>query len=302
VSVELVLVYYNPLPDKASIIESIHFPSNSDYLSVRLVTVPSEIHTAFLTDEKVLRKPLPVLEFIGKNVGIRRASAPFILSTNADILLDDRLFEFINTSFLDSGFIYRADRFDFCFEKDSLKMQIKKVYLKMGQFRILPKPFSTLHLFFVIKISPFIIGYFRLIAKFRFLEKMRKFILFYKKDELFLFRNHYHACGDFTLLHKSVWEKLRGYPENTYSAMHTDSLLMSAALVSGVEEKILSFPVYHQQHSNTFEHNASDFYEDIMFKRLISDSNQMFQEQKPLLFNDENWGLANIKLEEIRIL
>lgn len=307
VAVELVLVYYNPLPKKASMTERIRFPFTSEYLTIRLVTVPPEIHAAFLADEKVKRKPLPVLEFIAKNVGIRRASAPFVLSTNADIVLDDRLFAWICTNPLSEKVLYRTNRFDFEFENghgnsNRTKKKVTKLYCKYGQYR---KP-AFFSLGFFERFAPFagkiLRGYALLISRFGFLRKYRSFMAYTDKSELFLTEHHYNACGDFTLLHKSVWELLRGYPEDTYSAMHTDSLLMSAALASGLKEKILPFPVYHQQHTNTFEHNAPDYYEDVMFKRLISDSNRMFKEQKPLTGNDESWGLGNIKLEEIRLL
>ena len=306
VAVELVLVYYNPLPGKASMTERIRFPSTSEFLTIRLVTVPTEIHAAFLADETVKRKPLPVLEFIAKNVGIRRALAPFVLSTNADIVLDDRLFASIKNGLLKKENLYRCDRHDveILGEKKSKTPEyvVLKMFCKHGQLNI---PKGILSRIFILGFNmmeqPALL-YFRLISSFQFKHRQALCIPYMRKEELFYIAHHYHACGDFTLLHKSVWEWLRGYPEDTYSALHTDSLLMSAALASGLKEKILPFPVYHQQHTNTFEHNAPDYYEDIMFKRLKSESNRMFQEQKPLSWNDEHWGLGNIKLEEIRLL
>ena len=38
---------------------------------------------------------LPLFQMIGKNVGIRRSRAPFVLATNVDIIFSDALFSFL---------------------------------------------------------------------------------------------------------------------------------------------------------------------------------------------------------------
>src|SRR5262249_40254665 len=55
---------------------------------------------------------LPLFQMIGKNVGIRRARAPFVLCTNIDILFSDELMRFIASGGLRSGRMYRLDRYD----------------------------------------------------------------------------------------------------------------------------------------------------------------------------------------------
>jgi hypothetical protein len=48
---------------------------------------------------------------IGKNVGIRRARAPFVLATNIDLLFSDSLFREFKGG-LKPNKLYRADRYD----------------------------------------------------------------------------------------------------------------------------------------------------------------------------------------------
>ena len=55
---------------------------------------------------------VPYLEYVAKNVGIRRAGAPFLLVTNADILLGREVVDAIADRRLQPGTMYRAPRCD----------------------------------------------------------------------------------------------------------------------------------------------------------------------------------------------
>ena len=55
---------------------------------------------------------VPYLEYVAKNVGIRRATAPFVLVTNADILLGREVVDAIADRRLQPGTMYRAPRYD----------------------------------------------------------------------------------------------------------------------------------------------------------------------------------------------
>ncbi|MCG9910618.1 MAG: hypothetical protein MH137_04885 [Flavobacteriales bacterium] len=302
--VELVLVNYNPLTNEMPFEKMITWPVDHPYLIIRMITVPSEVHEEWLRDGKE-RMKLPVLEFIAKNVGIRRASASFVLSTNADIVFDDRLFYWLKKHELESGAYYRSDRFDFekLSEDDLLKgiqvSKIWKIYTRLGLYeRKKWKPY-WLFRFLAFVYARWGRGYSILLAPFSFLEKYRNIIPYVPKRELFLLKYHFHACGDFTLTAKENWEKLRGYPEDTYSAMHTDSLFLISCLASGLKENILPYPVYHQMHTNTFEHNAPEYYNDKMFKRLVEASRFINGPVDFLITNPENWGMADKEFEEV---
>lgn len=106
VSIELVLVDWNPLPDRVGLYEALKWPEADKYFQYRVIVVPNSYHQQFKHS-----KELPLFQYLAKNVGIRRAKGDFILATNIDILFSDQLFQFFKTS-LKTGCLYRVDRFD----------------------------------------------------------------------------------------------------------------------------------------------------------------------------------------------
>ena len=74
--IELVVVEWNPLADRAPLKDVLVKTNNLD---IKIITVPAEVHDK-------IGHPSPVLEYYGKNVGIRRAKGQFVLTTNPDIL------------------------------------------------------------------------------------------------------------------------------------------------------------------------------------------------------------------------
>lgn len=299
--VELVLVNYNPLGDALPFEKMITWPVDHPYLMIRMITVPAEVHEERLCDGTE-RMKLPVSEFIAKNVGIRRASAEFVLSANADIIFDELFFEWLKSNQIAKDSYYRADRFDFeyspmmdCYTSENVRF----IYTRLGRFRT--RKWMSLSCFQKAALIYGSIGrfYFVGISRLAFLEPFRRYLPYVPERELFLLKYHFHACGDFTLTAKENWEKLRGYPEDTYSAMHTDSLFLISCLASGLKEIVLPYPVYHQMHANTFEHNAPDYYNDRTFKRLVEASRFINGPVDCLITNSENWGMADKEFEEV---
>lgn len=106
VPIELVLVDWNPLPDRVGLFEALKWPAADEYFQYRVIVVPSGYHQQFKH-----AKELPLFQYLAKNVGIRRAQGDFILATNIDILFSDQLFQFFKSG-LKKGCLYRVDRFD----------------------------------------------------------------------------------------------------------------------------------------------------------------------------------------------
>jgi hypothetical protein len=104
---ELVLVEWNPPPDRPSLAEALRWPSDPGPCQVRLIRVPPEIHRRHRHAEV-----LPLYQMIAKNTGIRRAHGRFILATNIDILFSDELMRFFAARHLQTGRMYRIDRTD----------------------------------------------------------------------------------------------------------------------------------------------------------------------------------------------
>ena len=57
-------------------------------------------------------KGLIVAEYVGKNIGIRRARGEFVLAANADDILSEALVSFISKGALNYGAYYRAALLD----------------------------------------------------------------------------------------------------------------------------------------------------------------------------------------------
>jgi hypothetical protein len=104
---ELVLVEWNPPSDRPGLAEVLDWRRGEGWCSVRIVQVPSELHSTHDHAER-----LPLFQMIAKNVGVRRARGEFVVATNIDILLSDELMGFIASRQLRHGFLYRADRYD----------------------------------------------------------------------------------------------------------------------------------------------------------------------------------------------
>jgi hypothetical protein len=104
---EMIVVEWNPPQDRPRLSEALHWPDDLGPCRVRFIEVPNEVHRRFAHAEA-----LPLYQMIAKNVGIRRARAPFVLVTNIDILFSSELARFLGQRRLQPGRMYRMDRHD----------------------------------------------------------------------------------------------------------------------------------------------------------------------------------------------
>ncbi len=122
---------------------------------------------------------------------------------------------------------------------------------------------------------------------------------------------HTMACGDFTLLAREHWWDLRGYPEFDLFSMHLDSVFCFAAHHGGAREEMLLEPlrIYHIEHatgSGWTPEGETKLFERIRAKGLAylhpnevyAWATQMRRLNVPIIFNRENWGLADVDLPE----
>jgi hypothetical protein len=105
-SAELIVVEWNPPSDRPRIHQLVNVPKGCGF-RIRFIEVPSVLHDAI-----PFGNVLPLFQMIGKNVGIRRASGRFVLSTNIDIIFSNELVEYLASEQLAPGFHYRIDRHD----------------------------------------------------------------------------------------------------------------------------------------------------------------------------------------------
>ena len=319
---ELILVEWNPPDDTLPLSQALIFPIEKGPCVIRIIQVPKAEHAKLDHADKI-----PLFQMIGKNVGIRRAKGKFVLATNIDVLFSDALIEHLKTK-LQLGCLYRVDRLDVP-EKlpentsyDTLlsfcSKNILRINAKPGT--ILTKKDGNLKRFFqIIKKTPCrllqtvlqssitdAIKAFKSIGK-----KTIRWVLctFYPSNTII---SHTNACGDFTLLSSQDWAALRGYPEwNTFS-WHIDELLIHQARQHGIKEKDLSrnMPIYHIEHEAGSGFSPENAH--ILFKRLhekgipyINDATLikhvylLKRSKDNVVYNDIDWGMARLSLEEI---
>lgn len=118
---------------------------------------------------------------------------------------------------------------------------------------------------------------------------------------------HTNACGDFTLLSREDWARLRGYAEFEIFSWHLDSLFIYSAFHGGAKEVVLPCPVYHIEHSGGWKPDEADHLwrrldakrityltnEDLLSLRL-----QIIASAGQHVFNTEDWGMGDATLPE----
>jgi hypothetical protein len=300
---EFIIVNYNPQPNEKQLFELIKFPIG-EYVSFRIITVPAQFHERML--QSTIRKRLPMYEYVAKNIGIRRAQGEFILSANPDILIDPHIFEFVSQRKLENESYYRADRCNFSkpvsetsqFTPLLIRHNVTSVCAKGREFRISYMGSQRAQiLLYKLKSLLFRNYYF-------FLRKnplLAKYTRGYVADEYMCYKLHTNAAGDFLLMHRESWQKLKGHAQETVLPVHVDSLSVAAAQYSGLHEYIFFYPIYHQEHASRFR--AKDDEKDVkkMYAKFEADARWMEKNNMPLIFNDDSWGFPAEKFEELII-
>jgi hypothetical protein len=124
-------------------------------------------------------------------------------------------------------------------------------------------------------------------------------------------RLHTNACGDFTLMSRTAWETVGGYPELEMFSMHIDSLLLYQAHYRGVREVYLPYRLYHIEHAEGFrpDQQAQEDLNQSLERRAIpqlsdaqvlADIIEMYKTKRPKFQNPPTWGFADAALEERR--
>ncbi len=303
-STEYIVVEWNPPPDRPSLVEALRGEiRSSKKTKVRLIQVPEAIHRKYDYSDK-----LPLFQMIGKNAGIRRAQGEFVLSSNIDILLGDRIFSRVVNHSLKKEIIYRSHRLDI--RNNILEQEFNEDLALNSATRINVMP-NTIQL----GLGAAILKNFRGFSA-RPAKQYRQ--IFYAKLSCFLkrllrsdsknnFPLHTNACGDFQLLDQKTWHRLGGFSEMEVYSFHLDSLFMYSALANGVYSVVLPAPLYHYH----IDHDHGWIPEDPgrLFNRLRSEKigfldqeigiiEELYRRRQLVPEPRNDWGLAGHKLEE----
>ncbi len=309
---ELVLVEWNPPPDRPRLAEALRWPE-SEHCAVRIIEVPAELHRRFDNADA-----LPMHQMIAKNVGIRRAQGAFVVATNVDLVFSEGLIEFLAGQHLDAEHWYRANRFDVPADIPSgvapgdqlayCRGNLLRAHLRDGTRDLGSGRFDRIYR------DPGLLRAFRLLAPLSFLPGIGRRLENAKHSLAFMNacgRLHTNACGDFTVMARDAWHRLRGYWEFSGFPSHIDGLACYAAAFSGLTERVLPDPmsVYHIEHGAgsgfsgyTSGEKWKDLEKDGIPRLTPNDYRKTVFDMKagrlPLIRNDENWGLGEYDLAE----
>jgi hypothetical protein len=160
------------------------------------------------------------IEPIGKNVGVRRASCNFILSTNPDIIAERP------SDLLDGNTMYTARKREF--EGWEQQKDVAQAALRFYEyFPSMPLASSP----------PF--------------DKLGAGVPAWDEGDRWSLTV---ACGDYQLAHKDVWNKIRGMEESMVHRAYVDSNLQKKAWATNSNISLLSLKVIHLAHDKS---NAS---------------------------------------------
>ncbi len=314
-SAELIIVEWNPPGDRPRLMEALDFsPIAEPTIPVRVIEVPPQLHARYSHSDK-----LPLFQMIAKNVGVRRSRGAFVLATNIDLLFSDELSDFLASRRLNEQRIYRLNRYDVLADiPESLNIEDQLEFCRRNIFRICTRS-ATIDL----RTGRKYLMYDRIRYTPRPIDAVLRRVLPDRLQDWWMYqehrrvrtarpRLHTNTCGDFTLLARDQWFRLRGYPELEIFSMHLDSLFCYMAHYSRVREKILRDPmrIYHIDHQTGWTPEMAndkttwigrldpDVVPQLTMDQFDSWVGEMRRKSEPLTFNSELWGLAEEDLEE----
>lgn len=289
ISSEIIFVNYNPISENPSVDRFIDWPQSNAVVDVRIITVPNPVHDELVKVSP--RKNVPVMEYLGKNAGIRRANGEFILSMNPDIILPAVLVSKLKK--LDKQHYYRVDRVDFSGDLEA-EHQFERIFLKGQDYQL--NRLSEIPDFR--KQNNRLNRWRALTPK---LEAVLNFIsspVYYNTAE---YTFHCNVSGDFMLMHRDSWFALNGHHEHRPIALHIDALMVVQAAMLGLKEMVFNEVIFHQAHEGRYNASRQIPEQDEAFQYFLHESMEMMKNKKPGIYNGSDWGCVNFDLPEINL-
>jgi hypothetical protein len=270
---ELVFVEYNPPADKKHIYEELTIENNT-FLNIRFITVPNDFHQKLPDHEKVT-----VCEFIGKNIGMRRARGEWLVATNPDVLYGDDLFNFLASGKLDKNIFYRINRKDLSLIKVDPGMSAEEI-LKIAERNTIKVMYNNRTIYISWK------EWFSALVHGRTLKILQRCPIFNpltnKESDRDLL--HENAAGDFLVLHREAVEAVRGYDQVTVGSGVLDGYILYVLYCKDYKQNILPYSLYHiYHHHKGVKYLASHL-------KFREDAKKMLATKTPYKINPVDWG------------
>ena len=199
-------------------------------------------------------------EVLARNIGLRRATGDYLVSTNIDIIHPKRneLENIINNMSKDTFYTISRRHTDWT--------QIKEFY--NGEI------------------------------KFDEWEKLREYLIVNSEerhfDEATVNGDDYsiiNCCGDYQIAPKHVWEEIKGMEEDLIYSLYADTNVQKKSVMHGFELKALYNPaLFHIEHGK----GGGGFLDGI--NKLVNDPYRAIINQEKTL-NTESWGFGNTDIE-----
>jgi hypothetical protein len=152
------------------------------------------------------------IEVYARNIGIRRASSEFIVSTNQDIICD-------MPSVLADDTMYTVRRYNYPINlvDGLLKVENPLNYLKQIKHNLTRQPMAV--------------------------DENRNAI--WDAGDIW---SLVVSCGDYQIAHRRVWDEIRGFEESMVERCYADSNLMKKSEDHGFKINILDLDIFHLDH------------------------------------------------------
>jgi hypothetical protein len=267
-----------------------------DAAAVRILLVTEELHGSFYN-------PLgyDLLEYVGKNIAARRARGRFVLFTNPDDCLSDRMAAFLARKRLRGDSFYTALR-------SELPSHLHGQYAPPSR---LPSAEAmaraVLDHGIVNGACRSACSYSRAACEEGGADDVPRLSHVYDFDSL-----HEGATGDFFLIARDALHAIRGYPEIP-SNCYVDGALVYAAVAHGYGQLVLggACAVFHQWHSRSFN-TISSLLDDVyplVAQDLLDAGNHANHradnvdqppDARPMhKWNDALWGCADVAVPQV---
>jgi hypothetical protein len=286
-------VEWNPNPDRPSLREAVRWPRERGALTVRLIQVPASVHARYPNSENI-----GLFEFIAKNVGVRRASGRHVLVTSPDIVLDTPLWEHLMSSDLREQALYRVDRYDVDALvppggglDDILRFCDAHTRSVCAQNGFIPTGHSCIRAGRA-TLAAALVGH--VLGLRRRARRLARQAIGPILDPLR--RIHTYASGDFVLLSRDLWWRIRGHPEWT-THNHVDSLTCYLAISAGAKQRVLPYRIYHQYQ----DRSDAVARPQTRLRKVEAIGRASIRAGTPQLDNSPDWGLASETFPEFEV-
>lgn len=285
---EFIIVQYNP-PQYQPLYEEALVDLATSAMPIRIITVSESFHHRIAPNKKGL-----FLEYVAKNIGIRRAIGEFILATNLDIIFSDEMVNRL-THPLESDTVYQARCRDLNIREidDSIDADAALQICHKNTYRI----WTERGLFYISwsrwwkrllhHLRP--LSFIRNLSMCPGFNPIRKFLSSIQsvKDV---------APGHFTLAHRNAWTQVCGYDQQRLIDSYLDSYAIGVFVCHRFKQAILPEPIYH------IKHNINPLLSEPMgVEKFKQDMRDMALTGIPYTTNPENWGFPDEQFSEVTL-